>query len=190
MFGILKKLNIGWYKQITKKLEEYELETDMEKIKEKPYRAWKRMVHDAVERANLKKLQEECYETTSEGKKIKTKTSYAQKKISETGYQRKPMYPINTLNQIEAKTLILARFRMLECGKNFRGTLPEICTVCKEVDDESHRLNLCSRFAQTNLCNSTEKVDFSDIYSDNVDTVKNILRVIMKVWNTRNGGMH
>ena len=121
---------------------------------------------------------------------MKTKTSYAEKKINEDNYQRKPMYPITSLNQIEAKTLIVARFHMLECGKNFRGTSPVTCTVCNEIDDESHRLNFCSRFKQTNLYDASEKVEFSDVFSDNVETVRNILKTIMKVWNIRSGGMN
>ena len=100
------------------------------------------------------------------------------------------MHPITALTQSEAKTLILARFRMLECGRNFRGTSPEMCTVCNENDDESHRLNSCPRFKHVNLCNSNVKVKFSDVYSDDVETVRNTIRSIMKVWNVRNGGMN
>ena len=160
------------------------------KIKEKTKPVWKREVHKAVERANQKRLEDECHETTPEGKRVKSKTSYVHKKLTEDNYERKPMYPIAALNQIEAKTLILARFRMLECGKNFCGTSPEMCSECNEIDDESHRLNSCSRFRQTNLCNTSEKAEFTDVYSDNIETVKNILYVIMKVCNTRNGGMN
>ena len=190
IFGTLKKFNTGWYKQIKKKLEEYELETDTEKIKTKTRQQWKCEVHDAVEKANLKKLQEECYDTTSEGAKVKGKTLYAHKMITEDSYQRKPMYPITELNQLEAKTLILARFRMLECGKNFRGTSPELCTTCNEIDDESHRLNSCPRFRHTNLCEAAEKVEFSDVFSNDFETVKNTLKAITKVWNIRSGGMN
>ena len=165
----------------------------MEKIKEKTKPVWKREVRKAVEKTNRKRLEDECHETTPEGKRVKSKTSYVHKKLIEDNYQRKPMYPIAALNQIEAKTLILARFRMLECGKNFRGTSPETCSECNEIDDESHRLNSCSRFRQTNLCNSSEKAEFTDVYSNDIETVKNILYVCnyesleyQKWWNELN----
>ena len=93
------------------------------------------------------------------------------------------MHPVTVLNQLETKALILARFRMLECGKNFRGKFPELCAECNLTDDETHRLNFCPRFKMTNQCESTEKVVYSDVFSEDVESVKAILKAIMKVWN-------
>ena len=160
------------------------------KNKTKTKLEWKHEVHSAAEKTNLNKLKDDCYETTPEGKKAKSKTLYALEKVNTNGYRRKPMQPLTSLNQVEAKTLVLARFRMLECGKNFRGMSPEICTNCNKTDNEHHRLNLCSRFRHTNLCDSNEKVAFADVLSDDAEKVKNILKVIMKVWNIRHGGMN
>ena len=184
------KLNAGWYTQINRKLQEYELETDFEKIRSKRRIEWKREVHAAAEKINLKRIQDECYETTPDGKKVKSKTSHALTKTSESSYQRKPMHPVTVLNQLETKALILARFRMLECGKNFRGKFSELCTECNLIDDETHRLNFCPRFKMTNQCESTEKFVYSDVFSDDVESVKTIIKAIMKVWNIKHGGMN
>ena len=97
------------------------------------------------------------------------------------------MEPIHKLNCHEAKLLILSRFCMLECGLNFKGTLPEICPVCNVTDDEQHRLNYCNRFRATNLFDSTEKVRFDDIYETDFAIVKKTLTSIKNVWNLKTG---
>ena len=83
--------------------------------------------------------------------------------------------------------LIVSRFHMLECGKNFKGTLPEICPACNTTDDEQHRLNYCTRFRSTNLCDSSEKIHFDDVYETDFTIVKKTLSFIEKVWNLKTG---
>ena len=97
------------------------------------------------------------------------------------------MEPIQRLNRHETKTLILSRFHMLECGMNFRGSLPEICPECKVTDNEQHRLNNCTRFRQTNLCDSVDKVNFDDIYSTDFSVLMSTIKSIEKVWNLKTG---
>ena len=86
----------------------------------------------------------------------------------------------------------MARFGMLECGKNFRGSLPELCLTCDQIDDENHRLNFCKKWEDNNLYMSADKVDFENIYGDDIETLKDIMEKIAKVWNVRtgNGGMN
>ena len=43
-----------------------------------------------------------------------------------------------SLTKRETKMLIIARFGMLECGKNFKGTMNEICLNCNTRDTEEH----------------------------------------------------
>ena len=81
---------------------------------------------------------------------------------------------------------MIARFRMLECGANFKGTMNEMCKLCKTIDDESHRLNHCKLYRCNNFYDKTEKVQFSDIYSSDVQVLKQMIPHIEKVWNTRN----
>ena len=75
---------------------------------------------------------------------------------------------------------------MLECGKNFKGSLREVCQVCNVLDNENHRLNYCSKFRHINRCDSDEKIPFESIYSTDVATVKQTIEVIEKTWNTKN----
>ena len=76
---------------------------------------------------------------------------------------------------------------MLECGKNYKGTLPEICPLCNVTDDENHRLNHCARYRSTNLCDCAEKLDFDDIYKSDFTVVKKAIDTIGRVWNMKTG---
>ena len=75
---------------------------------------------------------------------------------------------------------------MLECGRNYKGSMSEMCNQCNQVDDENHRLNHCIRFRKTNLYDSAEKEDFTKIFSHDTDILRDILPKIQTVWNTRN----
>ena len=74
---------------------------------------------------------------------------------------------------------------MLDCGKNLKGSMPETCNRCNEIDDEDHRLNHCIMYKENNLYESEEKADFNKIYSEDIDILKTILPHIQKVWNTK-----
>ena len=89
-------------------------------------------------------------------------------------------------NKQETKTLITARFGMLECGKNFKGTMSETCNRCNVVDDENHRLNDCPIHKNVNLFETQHKVDFNDVFSTNINILRPVLKEIEKVWNVRN----
>ena len=58
-------------------------------------------------------------------------------------------------------------------------------------DDENHRLNYCPKWQDSNLHNCDEKVDFTDIFSNDLNTIRNITDHIEKIWNTHdtNGSM-
>ena len=79
----------------------------------------------------------------------------------------------------------MARYGMLECGKNYGNTMNKTCDICNCIDDENHRLNSCMRWKDTNLYNSIEKEDFNDIYSSDIPTLRKIMPVLGKVWNTK-----
>ena len=74
---------------------------------------------------------------------------------------------------------------MLECGKNFGGTMSGICTECNVHDDENHHLNHCKKWKNINLCNATEKTAFELISSDDIETLRNLIKKIQLVWNTK-----
>ena len=69
-------------------------------------------------------------------------------KINKTNYTRKPEETILRMTKLETKTLITARYGMLECGKNFGGTIAGSCSECNAYDDENHRLNYCKRWKE------------------------------------------
>ena len=88
-------------------------------------------------------------------------------------------------NKYDTKTIIIARFGMLECGRNYKGNKPETCGLCDEIDDENHRLNNCIKFCDINFYDSDIKVDFRKVFSNDIDTLREILPSIQRVWNTK-----
>ena len=82
---------------------------------------------------------------------------------------------------------MIARYGMLECGKNFKGSANEICPKCNIKDDENHRLNNCIRWRTKNLYDADISVDFGNIHSNDISVLKVIIPYIQKVWNVRNG---
>ena len=91
------------------------------------------------------------------------------------------------MNKHECKVLIIARFGMLECGKNYRGTLTEQCTTCNQNDTEEHRLNSCTKYEDTNYLNDPEKIPFDTIFLSNVESLRTIIQRIESVWNVKSG---
>jgi hypothetical protein len=73
------------------------------------------------------------------------------------------------------RIIILSCFGTLECRINLKGKLPENCSQCHVVDNENHRLNYCVKWGYLNLYHQTEKVPFDDVYSDNLDKIKNVV---------------
>ena len=94
-------------------------------------------------------------------------------------------------NKERAKSIIISRNRMLDCGTNYKGTMSQACRTCKTLDNEDHRLNDCLVYKENNLVNYLEKCKFDDIYSDNVEILNPILTHIEKLWEFRfaNGRM-
>ena len=118
---------------------------------------------------------------------MKTKTASILPELEKDDYKRKPTQEIISLNNQECKTSILARCGMLECGKNFRGTLAERCITCDEIDNEEHRLNKCIKYTDINHIDCNERVLFDTVYSVNVESLRTIIRRIDTVWNVQSG---
>ena len=117
----------------------------------------------------------------------KTKTISILKTLESSNYKRVPQPEILTLSKIECKALIVARFGMLECGVNFRGTTSYRCTNCNTDDSEEHRLNHCIKYRENNCYDMAEKNPFKLIYSNDPDVLRVILKKIDKVWNVTMG---
>ena len=80
---------------------------------------------------------------------------------------------------------------MLECGVNLKGTMSQMCRSCGTLDNETHRLNDCSIYNETNHANDLVKSNFDHIYSDDNDLLLQIINDIGRFWEFRyaNGRM-
>ena len=106
--------------------------------------------------------------------------------LKNESYVRQPCKEIMKLSKNETKTLIIARFGMLECGANFKGKMAETCALCNCRDDENHCLNACPKFKDMNLLSNDEKVDFHTVFSEDIDVLLTIIPKLARVWNTKN----
>ena len=148
-------------------------------------RAWNTLVTQKVEVKNTQRLINDCYKTVNDCRTPKTKTAHILEEIESPTFSRKVQNKLLTCTRHETKTIIIARFKMLECGSNFKGTMNAICRTCKVTDNESHRLKVCP----TNRPNKTlpfgPHTDFNNIYSNNKNVLTNIIRLIKLQWNTK-----
>ena len=192
MLNILDTLNIGWARSIRQSLRSLDLPTDYQIIRCYTRNHWKKTVRTKIEVNNTTTLIEQCHKKENGEKKKKTKTAHILDQISAHDYERGIRQEYTSLTRHETKTLMLARFHMLECGVNYKGTLSPLCKQCNIRDDENHRLNNCKAYQSINLYDEPHKVEFSDVYSHDIQTIRNILMSIEKVWNTRtsNGTMN
>ena len=172
-FHILDEQNIGWAKTVKQTLRYLDLPTDPNIIKNMRPNEWKRMVEEKIEIKNKSRLIKDCHKMV-DGQKV-TKTAYIVDHILAETYTRKPPHEIHNLTKQETKTIIISRFRMLECGVNFKNSNSVICTICKVTDNEDHRLNYCARFKTTNNYEQAEKVNFDDMFSTDTDVLKQVI---------------
>ena len=76
---------------------------------------------------------------------------------------------------------------MLECGKNYKGTLRPDCDACNCIDDEDHRLNHCIKFRELNYYDDDNKIPFETVHSNDLMLLKPIIERIGTLWNVGNG---
>ena len=81
---------------------------------------------------------------------------------------------------------MMARYGVLKCGNNYKGTMREICDTCDQIDDEGHRINNCCKWREVNLFESSEKLNFEGIYSNDLVEIRRVTNVIEKIWDTQN----
>ena len=145
----------------------------------------------AIEERNRERLKADLYKRENGAEILKTKTKTILDKLTSTNYVRGLESEFIMTTKTEAKSLIIARYGMLECGQNFKGTSSATCTTCDTIDNEDHRLNNCQKWSALNLFNNDEKVDFDQIYSSDIGVIRPILSKIQSVWNTKcaNGTM-
>ena len=182
---ILNQLNLGWAKSINETLNDLDLPTDFSTIKEMTKRQWKRIVDAKIEVQNQNRLISECYKTDNNTKIRKTKTAHITDIIEGSTYIRGPTTELLYCDKLETKTLIIARFGMLQCGKNYKGTMSETCNYCNVIDDENHRLNDCPLLRNVNLADTRCRIDFNDVFSSDINVLRPVIKEIGKVWNVQ-----
>ena len=188
-FFTLHELDIGWANNMMRKLTEYGLESNLATVQNFTHNEWKEKVRVAILKKNGRKLLENCAKTNGDDVKILTKTRHVHNALTTDKYNNEPLKCFSLTDKQKARTIFLSQNGMLECGKNMKGTIPEVCRVCMVPDDESHRLNYCIKWTDRN--DNGAVIDFSDIFSNDADTVDKIVNEIEQVWETRyaNGRM-
>ena len=101
---------------------------------------WIYNVKKGIESKHKERLLDDCHKMVDGEKIQKTKTSTIADNITDE-YIRKPLNEIKNLSKNETRTLMMARYGMLQCGKNYGGSMQSICSDCNCLDDENHRLN-------------------------------------------------
>ena len=163
----LRERNKGWAKQIKEIIEAWNLEDDWDVIKTKTYITWKREVEQKAEIKNKEKLLEECINKKrgESGYKIKSKSIVPLIECEE--YTRKPQSFMRENNKLITRAYIMGRYGMLQCAANHSaGYATKECRECGVIDDENHRMNFCKNWRDINLYDSSDKVNFDDIYDD------------------------
>ena len=186
---LLNDQDYGWAKQINNTITQWNLETDWEIIQKLTVGEWRRLVFQAAEEQNLKRLKEECLSKNRNETKQKTKRKYLEAVLNNPGYKRTPS-PLIWENQkiIATRALIMGRAGMLQCANNFSTKFKtETCADCGVADDESHRINDCVRWDMINMKGAESKINFNDIYTDDTEKCQTVLRQIIKMWDLVHG---
>jgi hypothetical protein len=180
----LRKKGIGWANQIQQTLQDFKITDEWETIKKIPEREWKKKVYSAAEKKNKEIMMEECFKSENGRRMEKTKTKTIIKHLEEKTYDHKKESEIMSLTKNEYKVIVLARYGMLRCGRNYKCHFgSQQCQTCGLVDDEDHKINHCIEFRTVNLYDCDEKVDFKNVYSKEVDVLKKKTKIISKTWD-------
>ena len=178
------KENIWWAKQIKSLLDDYNLDYTWDEINRITFGDWKRRVKASIEKKHMERLKEGLNGPHGE----KQKTAFLRDLIHEQHYSRRPLENVVNRSKTGVRAVIMGMSGMLDCANNFHFKYKrKSCDVCKVIDDESHRINHCKKFAHINLYNSELKFDFQTIYSDKRSDVDKVEYVIRQLWDLSNG---
>merc|ERR1711895_155765 len=111
----------------------------------------------------------ECYKSEDNRHLEKrSKKSHQTKEIYEALEINMEELEVQKISQYQKKkntrVIMMARSRMVICGRNYKGTMSENCNECKVTDDAN-------------------KVQFNDIYTNDTHKVNQVVNKIDKVWN-------
>ena len=172
----------GWGKYIVTTLHECGIELNLDEIRGKKKVEWRAIVDKATWQLNRKKILDSC-----KGKeKLKTKTLEVAKSLENDSTENSE----NVLFDLPrhcVKTIIMARYGMLDCANNYKGKYgTKLCATCKTIDDENHRINHCIRWKDVNLYGDKYEIDFNAVYTHDKDTLRQISSLLQCIWNLEN----
>ena len=58
--------------------------------------------------------------------------------------------------------------------------------ACDIVDDENHRMNHCIKWKDINMYGTEHEINFDAVYTNEIDTLKQISGLIQSIWNLEN----
>ena len=185
---MLIELELGWGKSIKNHLHEFEIEYPMETITKIPQSQWNRIVKEKAEIYNEKRLSEMCKIKKDGVDTIKRKTSYILDKLKEKRGRNSMRNRMGEMPRMKVRALVMGQSQMLQCANNYKAAyLDNQCIECKVVDDEQHRISECKLWKEINLFGNEERINFSDIYNEETESLMRIVDVILKIWNLKNG---
>ena len=184
----LKENKNGWAKNISRTLEQWGLEQDWSRIAAVSKPAWKREVEKAAENQNKNKLMEECQARSRGTSRVKTKTKSIVEKLQSDNYKRVPLPLIRNLTSMQTRALIMGRYGMLDCKNNYAMKYgSKMCLDCDTVDDETHRINDCTKYRGVDGSEGREGINFEMIYSDSMCEAITVINTILSVWDLEHG---
>ena len=125
-FNTLEEMEIGWAKNIKIVLNYYGLTTNFQEIKAMHRPESSRKVMASIETKHHERLRDQCFKIVDGKLEPKTKTSSIIPVISTDKYKRQAQTTILKTSKQETRTIMIARYGLLECGKNFKGNM---CTM-------------------------------------------------------------
>ena len=187
----LRNKGTGWFERISNTLKKYNLPIDFQTIATIRPNSWKNAVKVVIEQKNKERLKEDLYKRENGIDTLKTKTKSILEKLNDPLYTRQPEREIINTTKYETKTILMARYGMLQCGTNFKGTMNPTCQTCDVLDNEYHRLNCCPIWNTPDEIEMKDDIDFNLIYSPDINVIRPIIKEIDRLWNTKcaNGSM-
>ena len=124
---------------------------------------WRRHVIAAIKVKNKSRIKDDLYKVENGESIPKTKTKTIIDRLSDPNYSRQPEQVILHMTKQDTKTLIMARYGMLDCGMNFKGTMSATCNQCSLPDNEQHRMNVCPKWDSLRVTEFNNETEFDDI---------------------------
>ena len=157
-----------WYLSVVKDLEEFQLDMDLEEIKELSSFSFHKTVQKSA-----------CQKALMDLTKIKLKHTKVKHILHEKLSMQQYLKP-NQLTISETKFAFHARTRMLRVKRNYgQSSEDKFCPVCKDknTDDSQDHLLVCEVLVQKNQL-IVEVPEYQDLFCDKIEKLVKITRIL------------